>query len=101
MSPAYLLSLWRERWARQGEAELDRPFSSGAVAKWLNKLPEGQWASRLITIGFVVVLSLSFQWFAVQVVFSLNGQITYAILLAGLLIFLRRLTGDFVGFFLG
>jgi hypothetical protein len=100
VSPNYLLTIWRERWARQREGELDRLFSNDIVAKWLNKLPESSWASRAFNIGSIILLSAFFQWFALQVVFSLNGQITYSTILVSVLILLRRMTGNFIGFFI-
>jgi hypothetical protein len=93
MTPRRLLRLWRERWGKGSDDLPDRPYQRGAVHAWMHRLPRSQLWSWPMLSGLMITLSALFIFFAVQIEYSLNGQITFGAILVGMALFARRFAG--------
>ncbi len=93
MTPSRLLRLWRERWGKGSDNLPDRPYERGAVHAWMHRLPSSPIWSWPMLSSVLITLCAMFVFFATQIEFPLNGQITFGAILVAMGLFARRFAG--------
>jgi hypothetical protein len=93
MTPNRLLRLWRERWGKGSDNLPDRPYARGAVHTWMHRLPRSPIWSWPLFGSVLITLCALFIFFATQIEFPLNGQITFGAILVAMGLFARRFAG--------
>jgi cellulose synthase (UDP-forming) len=95
MTPSLILHLWRERWGKAEQSNPNKPYLLDAVYQWGVKIPTSNaFAIPGISL-FVVALFAALTFFVANLRFSLNGQISFAGLMVGSALLLRRYSGPF------
>lgn len=96
MNPGRILALWRERWGKADKQALKQPYLEGNLTRWGRQLahsPVWLWPgvyvllTTLCAVSWVLILSLPL---------PLNSQITFAVLMGGVTLYLRRYTGTLI-----
>jgi cellulose synthase (UDP-forming) len=96
MSPRLVLQLWRERWGKADEGVAHKTYVGGKVYMWLKKLPYSPiWAKAGIS-WLVIFFGLMFIGLTSHINFPVNGQISFALLLIAIALYIRRLQGPVV-----
>ena len=96
MNPGRLLSLWRERWGKADSQALKRPYLEGKITRWGRQLANSSvWSWPGVSVLLAVLCVVLFV-LVLTAPLALNSQISFAILMGSLALYLRRHTGTLI-----